>query len=68
VPFTALLGFARWQFGDRPLLALLVGAVAGGGLLAALYWRFLLTQAQRTQVRGTLAARFGRAAGRGASA
>jgi O-antigen/teichoic acid export membrane protein len=68
VPFTALLGFARWQFGDRPLLALLVGAVAGGGLLAALYWRFLLTQAQRIQVRGTLAARFGRAAGRGASA
>ena len=68
VPFSLVLGFVRWRFGDRPLLALALGAVAGGLVLGALYWRFLLAAGQRARVRKMLAARLGRLASRGASA
>jgi O-antigen/teichoic acid export membrane protein len=67
-PFALVLGLARWRFDEQPLLALALGSVAGGLVLGALYWRFLLTDEHRARVRGVLTARLGRLAGRGASA
>jgi hypothetical protein len=50
-----LLG-ARALFAAKPLLALLVGAAAGGLVLALLYWRFLVPDSAKAH----LTARLGR--------
>ncbi len=68
LPFALALGAVRWRFGSQPLLALAVGAVAGGVVLALLYWRYLLSAEQRARVRAELSSRLGRRVGGGASA
>jgi O-antigen/teichoic acid export membrane protein len=51
VPFAAVLGAARLAFGDRPLLAVAAGSLAGAAVLAPLYWRFILSASLRAQLR-----------------
>ena len=68
VPFALVLGAIRWRCGQQPLLALALGAALGGAVLGTLYWRYLLSAAQRLQVRQVLAARLGRFTGGRAAA
>lgn len=56
IPFAVVLLGARALFAAKPLLALLVGAAAGGLVLALLYWRFLVPDSAKAH----LTARLGR--------
>ncbi|HEY6553884.1 MAG TPA: oligosaccharide flippase family protein, partial [Vicinamibacteria bacterium] len=52
VPLAGVLLAARMLFGANPALAVAVGVVVGGLVLAPLYWHFLLTPELQGKVRG----------------
>ena len=52
VPFALILLASRALFADRPILALLVGVVLGGPTILLLYWRFVVPDTLRAQIRG----------------
>jgi O-antigen/teichoic acid export membrane protein len=50
LPFTACLVAARLIFPAQPLLALAVGGVSGTGVLAPLYWIYVLPKSAREKI------------------
>lgn len=49
IPFVLCLASARWIYADEPLTALLFGGVAGGAVLGAIYYRFVLPATLRAK-------------------
>jgi O-antigen/teichoic acid export membrane protein len=52
VPFALALLASRVLFQERPLLAILAGALAGAATIPPLYWRFVIPEGMRLQIRG----------------
>lgn len=51
VPFAITLVVARMAFAGRPFLALAAGCVAGGIVMAPIYWKYFLPQELRNRIR-----------------
>ena len=62
VPFALALVGARVVFADRPLVALACGSLAGGAILALLYWRYALPHGIRKDLTRRFALLFRRPA------
>ncbi|MCF7762186.1 MAG: oligosaccharide flippase family protein [Verrucomicrobia bacterium] len=54
LPFAACLGGARLIFREAPLEGLFWSGALGGGMLAIVYWRYVLPARIKTWVRGAL--------------